>query len=41
MDWKGSSHMNKLPEDMLVYEKKFWSEGWELVGGVDEVGRGP
>jgi ribonuclease HII len=33
--------MAKSSEDMLVYEKKFWSEGWELVAGVDEVGRGP
>jgi ribonuclease HII len=41
MDGKDQSRMAKLSEDMLVYEKKFWKEGWELVAGVDEVGRGP
>ena len=30
-----------MSEDMLVYEKKLWKQGWELVAGVDEVGRGP
>jgi ribonuclease HII len=33
--------MTKSLEEMLVYEKKLWREGWELVAGVDEVGRGP
>jgi ribonuclease HII len=33
--------MVKLPEDMLAYERKLWAEGWELIAGVDEVGRGP
>lgn len=26
---------------MLVYERKLWEEGWGLIAGVDEVGRGP
>jgi ribonuclease HII len=33
--------MAQLSEDMLVYEKKLWGEGWEMLAGVDEVGRGP
>jgi ribonuclease HII len=33
--------MARSREDMLLYEKRFWKEGWELVAGVDEVGRGP
>lgn len=33
--------MTRSREDMLLYEKKFWQEGWELVAGIDEVGRGP
>jgi ribonuclease HII len=33
--------MARLSEDMLVYEKKLWGEGWEILAGVDEVGRGP
>lgn len=33
--------MAKSSEDMLVYEKRLWKQGWELVAGVDEVGRGP
>jgi ribonuclease HII len=41
MNWKGSGSMAKLTGDMLVYEKKLWRRGWELVAGVDEVGRGP
>ncbi|MCK4428405.1 MAG: ribonuclease HII [candidate division Zixibacteria bacterium] len=41
MNWKDSGHMAKLSGDMFVYEKKLWGQGWELVGGVDEVGRGP
>ena len=41
MDCKGSGRMAKLPEDMLAYEKKLWRQGWKLVAGVDEVGRGP
>lgn len=27
--------------DMLEYEKKLWENGYELVAGVDEAGRGP
>ncbi|MCK4385833.1 MAG: ribonuclease HII [candidate division Zixibacteria bacterium] len=41
MNLKGSGGRAKLSEDMLVYEKKLWKQGWELVAGVDEVGRGP
>jgi len=41
MDWKGSGGMAKSSGDMFVYEKKLWRQGWELVAGVDEVGRGP
>lgn len=26
---------------MLAYERKLWKEGWKLIAGVDEVGRGP
>jgi ribonuclease HII len=33
--------MAQLSEDMLAYEKKLWGEGWEMLAGVDEVGRGP
>ena len=33
--------MVRSSEDMLVYEKKLWGEGWETLAGVDEVGRGP
>jgi ribonuclease HII len=33
--------MVKLHEDMLAYERRLWKEGWELIAGVDEVGRGP
>ena len=33
--------MAKLSEDLLIYERKLWKEGWELIAGVDEVGRGP
>ena len=28
-------------EEMLVYERKLWTEGNMYVAGVDEVGRGP
>jgi len=41
MNLKGPGGMAKLSKDMLVYEKRFWRQGWELVAGVDEVGRGP
>lgn len=41
MNLKGLGGRAKLSEDMLVYEKKLWKQGWELVAGVDEVGRGP
>jgi len=27
--------------DMLKYEEKYWSQGVELIAGIDEVGRGP
>jgi ribonuclease HII len=33
--------MKNLSQDMLVYEKRLWRQGWELLAGVDEVGRGP
>ncbi len=33
--------MVRSSQDMGLYEKKLWKEGWELVAGVDEVGRGP
>lgn len=33
--------MAHISEDMLAYEKKLWGEGWEMLAGVDEVGRGP
>ncbi len=33
--------MAQSSEDMLVYERKLWGEGWEMLAGVDEVGRGP
>ena len=26
---------------MYDYEKKLWSEGYNLIAGCDEVGRGP
>ena len=29
------------PEEMLNYEKELYKEGIELIGGVDEAGRGP
>jgi ribonuclease HII len=41
MNLKDSGGMAKLPGDMLVYERRLWKRGWELVAGVDEVGRGP
>lgn len=28
-------------EDLLKYEKELYTQGYELVGGIDEVGRGP
>jgi ribonuclease HII len=33
--------MAELSKDMLAYEKKLWRGGWEILAGVDEVGRGP
>jgi len=33
--------MAKPSGDLLIYERKLWKEGWELIAGVDEVGRGP
>lgn len=33
--------LRKKLEDMLSYERALWSKGVALVGGVDEVGRGP
>ena len=27
--------------DMLFFERKYWSEGVEIIAGVDEAGRGP
>lgn len=33
--------MARSSQDMGLYERKLWKEGWELVAGVDEVGRGP
>ena len=34
--------MNKALEiDNLEYEKKLYSEGYKLIAGIDEVGRGP
>lgn len=27
--------------DMLLFERKYWSEGVEIIAGVDEAGRGP
>lgn len=30
-----------LDRDLLQYEKELYSEGINLIGGVDEVGRGP
>lgn len=41
MDRKGSGRIAKSFEDLLVYEKRLWKQGWELIAGVDEVGRGP
>ena len=26
--------------NMLKYEQKYWNKGVELVGGIDEAGRG-
>lgn len=32
----------KVPEDdLLYYEKELYKEGYHLIGGVDEAGRGP
>ena len=31
----------KRLEDLLLYEKRLWAGGVELVAGVDEAGRGP
>ena len=28
-------------EDMLLYEKKYWNNGYMYVAGADEAGRGP
>ncbi|HIT72242.1 MAG TPA: ribonuclease HII [Candidatus Fimicola cottocaccae] len=28
-------------ENLLVYEKELYSEGFEFIAGIDEVGRGP
>ena len=28
-------------EDNRIYEKELYSEGIYIIGGVDEVGRGP
>ena len=27
--------------DMLLFERKYWGEGVEIIAGVDEAGRGP
>ena len=31
----------KKPRDLLYYERKLKSEGYDFVIGVDEAGRGP
>lgn len=28
-------------ENMLMYEKQLYKQGYEFIGGIDEVGRGP
>jgi ribonuclease HII len=33
--------MNKKPEDLLALESGLWKQGFGMVAGVDEVGRGP
>ncbi len=30
-----------LLEEMLTYERQLWEQGYDIVAGVDEVGRGP
>jgi len=35
------AHLKEMLEAMLSYERALWSDGTELVGGIDEVGRGP
>lgn len=37
---KETEELKRL-EAMLHYEKTYWDKGYELVAGIDEVGRGP
>lgn len=37
---KETEELKRL-EAMLTYEKAYWDKGYELVAGIDEVGRGP
>jgi ribonuclease HII len=33
--------MPELSDDLLILEERLWTNGFNSVGGVDEVGRGP
>ncbi len=33
--------MVRTPDDLLALEAKLWKQGFSIVAGVDEVGRGP
>lgn len=38
---EAESRLKERSEQLLMYERKLWNEGYELVGGIDEAGRGP
>ncbi|MDD5944800.1 MAG: ribonuclease HII, partial [Clostridia bacterium] len=42
-DKKYSAHLRELNrlEEISVYEKELRQQGYSLIGGIDEVGRGP
>lgn len=43
--WKRMREQHQLQHEkfinMTVYEQKYWQEGYQLIAGIDEVGRGP
>jgi len=38
---EAESRSKEKSEQLLVFERRLWNEGWTLVGGIDEAGRGP
>lgn len=40
---KYEKHQQELArlDEILIYERELWAEGYALVAGIDEVGRGP